>query len=411
MQEMTSSQRTLSINLPEGWDVNAHTLWLNHQKQEAIQTLLDKINQSLAKDGRQPLILLKQFSYYLFLLQDYDAAIEVLQTITSLDSKDDESQLNLAVCLARADRYEPAVAIYQQLVKTTDDFKIWDGLANCQYRLGQFSESSQAGTRSLELKDASVGADIVPVAIANASAQVVAAHKKKIISFSLFGSNSRYTRGALHNILLVKQFYPDWICRFYIDEAVPQAFIELAIGMGCELKLNRSVSTLAEKLSWRFFVANDDDVGYFLIRDADSVFSQRESLAVNEWLASDRFFHVMRDWWTHTELILAGMWGGVSGVLPDMQAQLSQYQSQTRILETPNADQIFLREMIWPHVRQSVLIHDRCFRPRDSCLWPGLQPDGKMHVGQNEYAVREQAQMQFLKSKLGADPNLLALLD
>jgi hypothetical protein len=40
-----------------------------------------------------------------------------------------------------------------------------------------------------------------------------------------------------------------------------------------------------------------------------------------------------------------------------------------------------------------------------------LQPDGKMHVGQNEYAVREQAQMQFLKSKLGADPNLLALLD
>jgi len=171
------------------------------------------------------------------------------------------------------------------------------------------------------------------------------------------------------------------------------------------------VSTLAEKLSWRFFVANDDDVGYFLIRDADSVFSQRESLAVNEWLASDRFFHVMRDWWTHTELILAGMWGGVSGVLPDMQAQLSQYQSQTRILETPNADQIFLRETIWPHVRQSVLIHDRCFRPRDSCLWPGLQPDGKMHVGQNEYAVREQAQMQFLKSKLGADPNLLALLD
>ena len=59
MQEMTSSQRTLSINLPEGWDVNAHTLWLNHQKQEAIQTLLEKINQSLAKDGRQPLILLK----------------------------------------------------------------------------------------------------------------------------------------------------------------------------------------------------------------------------------------------------------------------------------------------------------------------------------------------------------------
>ena len=94
-----------------------------------------------------------------------------------------------------------------------------------------------------------------------------------------------------------------------------------------------------------------------------------------------------------------------------MQAQLSQYQSQTRILETPNADQIFLREMIWPHVRQSVLIHDRCFRPRDSCLWPGLQPDGKMHVGQNEYAVREQAQMLFLKSKLGTDSNLLALLD
>ena len=49
----------------------------------------------------------------------------------------------------------------------------------------------------------------------------------------------------------------------------------------------------------------------------------------------------MRDWWTHTDLVLAGMWGGVAGVLPDLRTMFNKYRS--RHAETPHWDQWFLR--------------------------------------------------------------------
>ncbi len=59
---------------------------------------------------------------------------------------------------------------------------------------------------------------------------------------------------------------------------------------------------------WRFLIADDLTVDRFLIRDADSRylftiaasihfdrFSMRELHAVNEWIASGKQLHVMRD--------------------------------------------------------------------------------------------------------------------
>ena len=48
---------------------------------------------------------------------------------------------------------------------------------------------------------------------------------KKIISFSLYGSDSRYCNGILCNVELAKIIYPDWICRVYYAESVPEYFI------------------------------------------------------------------------------------------------------------------------------------------------------------------------------------------
>jgi hypothetical protein len=56
--------------------------------------------------------------------------------------------------------------------------------------------------------------------------------KKKAIAFSLFGENPRYLCGALHNILMAAEIYPDWICRFYIDGTIPTEFIEMAKSYG-----------------------------------------------------------------------------------------------------------------------------------------------------------------------------------
>jgi tetratricopeptide (TPR) repeat protein len=61
-----------------------------------------------------------------------------------------------------------------------------------------------------------------------------------------------------------------------------------------EVALQPEEQSLRQKPCWRFQVANDPEVGRFAVRDCDSVVSLRERHAVEEWLAGDRWFHVMR---------------------------------------------------------------------------------------------------------------------
>ena len=40
---------------------------------------------------------------------------------------------------------------------------------------------------------------------------------KCVVSFGLFGANTRYTAGALFNAEMMSQFYDGWVARFYHD--------------------------------------------------------------------------------------------------------------------------------------------------------------------------------------------------
>src|SRR5262249_24978441 len=50
--------------------------------------------------------------------------------------------------------------------------------------------------------------------------------ERNVISFSLWGSNKRYLAGALRNVKLASDIYPDWLCRFYVDETVPKETLD-----------------------------------------------------------------------------------------------------------------------------------------------------------------------------------------
>jgi hypothetical protein len=106
----------------------------------------------------------------------------------------------------------------------------------------------------------------------------------------------------------------------------------------------------------------------------------RERAAVDDWLASDRHFHVMRDGLTHTEAMLAGMWGGVRGALPQLQNEMIEFCRTAPLSRT--ADQQFLRERVWPTVRQSVLVHDSQFSLRESQPFPYDPDPAGPRVGQ-----------------------------
>jgi hypothetical protein len=132
---------------------------------------------------------------------------------------------------------------------------------------------------------------------------------KKIISFSLYGNKPNFQVGSVVNILEAKRLYPDWKCRFYTtdDEGICSQLEYL----GAEV-IRMDDHWMNQGYSygslWRFLAVDDADVCIF--RDTDSVVNERELGAVNEWLSTEKQWHIMHDHAHHkNSKIMAGMFG------------------------------------------------------------------------------------------------------
>jgi hypothetical protein len=165
---------------------------------------------------------------------------------------------------------------------------------------------------------------------------------KKVISFSLWGDNPKYTIGAIKNAELIDTIYPGWIGRFYCGKSVPIDIIEIL-----KTYTNVEVIEMEENgdwsgMFWRFYACEDSDV--MISRDTDSRLNLREKNAVDEWLNSDKDFHIMRDHPYHNALILGGMWGVRNGILKNIVDLIKNYNKG----DFWQVDQNFLREQICP---------------------------------------------------------------
>ena len=377
-------------NQPRDWNVSAHKHWSNNQRGRAIQCVIAAINSYGAK---KPIALVLQLAYYFFIVGDPGSAAQVLDVSRKHYPHNTDLLLNLGVCLSRIGRYEQAVIHLNELLLLKPESEIaYDSLANCYSHLNLFAAAKVAGSRALKLKDDASHSVLTGLTFPTVSPQLWLMHteKKHIISFSLWGDNPRYLRGAIDNVLLASTIYPDWSVRIYLDLTVPSEIQQALSALGADIYLEAPDQTLFQRLTWRFKVANDPCVGRFIVRDIDSVIDEREQKAVTQWVASDCWFHVMRDWWTHTDLILAGMWGGIANILPSLEDAVAVYNPVK--METPNIDQWFLREQIWPRIRSSVLVHDRYFSLPHSKPWPGPSPLGDRHVGQNVFSAQPDEQ-------------------
>jgi hypothetical protein len=177
---------------------------------------------------------------------------------------------------------------------------------------------------------------------------------KNIVSYSLWGDAPMYWVGALKNIELVNKYFPGWISRFYIDENCDSKLIETIKGENVEVILVKSKDSF-HGMFWRFWAAEEEDVDIFLSRDCDSRFSDREIAAINEWLKSDKDFHIMRDHPYHTVPILGGMWGCRNGILRNI--KFSEVIEKWNRFEKKGADQDFLGSVIYPFVKDRSLEH------------------------------------------------------
>lgn len=215
---------------------------------------------------------------------------------------------------------------------------------------------------------------------------------QKVVSYSFYGNkNSSYFKGIAINADLVAKMYPGWIMRTYHnigpdDNEGTKYLCSLSCIHPhldlCYVKdLERTFTNLAQTVGtmWRFLAMGDVTVDLFVVRDLDAKIYQREVDAVNEWLDSNKTFHIMRDHSGHYEYILAGMWGAknTNGNIQQMQSLLHEMLKQS--LNGPkNLDQVLLKKVIWPVAKRDMICHDSyyCKKFEGTKPWPSQRVNG-----------------------------------
>ena len=370
-----------TAKIPKGWDPEAHKHWQAKRPQSAFKILFERLGGS----GESAELAL-QLAYYMFLDGAYGPARGILETANSRFPDHAQLLLNLAVLQSRTHGHAEARATLERYLGLGGhEASAYDGLCAACHKLGDDDAARRWGERAIEEKSR-VASSREP----KFDPPEPRSEGRNIISFSLWGSHPRYLRGALHNAIRAGFVYPGFKCRFYVDQSVPADVLDALEGAGAELVSEEGEPSNRHRLTRRFLVADDPDVGRYLVRDCDSLVNAREAAAMSAWTDSGKPFHVMRDGWTHTDPILAGMWGGRGGALPPLAPMIEAYRSKE--IETPNWDQWFLRDQIWPSIREAAVVHDRLFVTEGSMPFPGIVPGGNLHVGQNEFAVRKEAQ-------------------
>ena len=123
-------------------------------------------------------------------------------------------------------------------------------------------------------------------------------------------------------------------------------------------------------MEWRFLPIGDPAVDIMCSRDVDSPIIQREVDAVKQWMNSNYYFDVMRDHPQHgSEVILGGLWCSHNKRNRTRSDQifeliLKHHHPRRNNKEPPKeSDQRFLKNHVWPLVKNDVMQHDSfsCF--------------------------------------------------
>jgi hypothetical protein len=187
---------------------------------------------------------------------------------------------------------------------------------------------------------------------------------KRLISYSIWGNQNKYLVGAMKNIELARKHYPGWVVRFYYQADMDPELINRLKLAGAEVRPKGYFKDPWIGLYWRFCPMYDDEsIERFIVRDTDSPISAREADAVHEWIASGMPFHIMRDNTAHNIEILGGMWGSISGIVPNFEAHLKAWiatvngDRKNPMGRYHGTDQDFLRVFVWPVVKNKHIAH------------------------------------------------------
>lgn len=190
-------------------------------------------------------------------------------------------------------------------------------------------------------------------------------NSKRIVSFSLFGSDPKYFQNLEELHASYRFLFPSWGLRFYVARDVGSEVITRLRNMGHEVVVmahtGRNGVNSGLGYFWRFLAAEDLSLQRVLVRDVDSLPLQRDCAMVAEWEASGKAFHIIRDHLYGGARVLAGIWGAI----PSKDLVTRHIPSLWKIPARWGRDQVFLAKFLYPSFCESLLVHDIIHRYSD----------------------------------------------
>ncbi|XP_047739361.1 uncharacterized protein LOC125178792 isoform X2 [Hyalella azteca] len=130
----------------------------------------------------------------------------------------------------------------------------------------------------------------------------------------------------------------------------------------------------------------DPQVERFIVRDSDAQMSEREVAAVNEWMASGKAVHLMRDHPAHDAPVMGGMFGVYQP--PDMLHVFEDILDKLFVLhpanDQDNLARVMTRSFLDEHALQHSSFHCTSRRLGPSLPFP-TQREGGFFVGNPWY--------------------------
>lgn len=220
--------------------------------------------------------------------------------------------------------------------------------------------------------------------------------KLNVFSFCIYGPEQpKYHGDLLRNIDIITEHFPDWRIFIYVGADTTDSYIRTLSSYPNVLL--RFTNIVGHKNSvHRFFAIDEPNVNLMVVRDADSHVHWKDRWAINDFLASGKGAHMIRDHPLHTCPILAGLWGIRKGVLKEPIRAI--YEHWTPVSAGSGTDphgfgidQNFLTVCIYDRIAADAIVyysHDICMFAGEHLVKFPFEWNKEFYCGRREFEYR-----------------------
>jgi hypothetical protein len=186
-----------------------------------------------------------------------------------------------------------------------------------------------------------------------------------LFSFSLFESGRNnfdmYAYGAIENYYLIRNKYPNFKARYYIQiDKIQNKYVKELMKTDAEIVFKENHYPNQKGVLWRFQPLIEGNFNICFFRDCDSRIMEREDKLNILCINSNKKYHVIRDK-PHNNKILAGMWG-VKSTNKEMSKCIGDLYNME---DSYGFEEYYFEKTMWNYIKNDLLLHDFKLNPKE----------------------------------------------